>query len=342
MDLLHSCTILLSNVRSIHLSFHRVTGGAFDWDAHDTGGDVGDCGTTTNRGNDQIQTDENGVSKHNRRERKPPKIMTREQFYKIRPKVPRISKTDRRRFYAAAFAEAYNSCDFDKIWEFVSTYCTKDVLFVHRWVGSELYLNFPKYLEIRGIESVVEYWFSRCMIVPDLVFELKETKLYVRSDGISTVLSSFSIVCTRLYDGEISDSIICRPAVDSESNDQNDEERAEQICNRVFDKLKQILLHHTANEKSNNNSQSAIESDSSSKKRKLASDDERIDLFANEDMKIIGVQAPVSSPDLLVVAPSPRKRMPKHTSITLQGTVTLHLNLDHKIRQVDLTFALQQ
>ena len=282
--------------------------------------------------------------------------MTREQFYKIRPKVPRISKGDPRRLYAAAFGDAYNSCDFDKIWEFVSTYCAKDVLFVHRWVGTELYLNFPKYLEVRGIESVAEYWFSRCLVAPDLVLELKETKLYVRSDGISTVLSSFTIVCTRLYDGEISDSIICRPASDnySEITKQNEEERAEQICNRVFDKLKQILLLHTATEKSSNVSLSSssstamlstgkldTESDSN-KRRRMDYANERIDLFANEDMRNIGVQAPTTSPSLYGSLPAARKRMPKHTSITLQGTVTLHLNVDHKIRQMDLTFALQQ
>jgi hypothetical protein len=279
-------------------------------------------------------------SKYQKRTGKEPKIMSREQFYKIRPKIPRISKGDPRRLYASAFAEAYNSCDFDEIWEFVSTYCTKDVLFIHRWVGSDLYLNFPKYLEVRGIESVAEYWFSRCLVAPDLVLELKETKLYVRSDGISTVLSSFTIVCTRLYDGEISDSIICAAATSNQQShlrSTSSEDRAEYICNRVFDNLKKILLQHTANEKA----KEAMMLETQSKKRRINQDDGRIDLFSGEDMKQIGVAAPISTPVLGNSHAAARKRLPKNASVTLLGTVTLHLDVDHKIRQMDLTFALQ-
>ena len=330
--------------------------------------------------------------------------LTRQQFYKMRPKAPRISKHDPRRAYASAFAAAYNSCDFDHIWEFVTTYCTKDILFVTRWVGSELYVNFPKYLEVRGIESVSEYWFSRCIIVPDYILELKETKLYVRSDGISTVLTSFTILATRLYDGEISDSIICRPAsdqnfattapavvelgeiVDNESDniapaaiavvdsehhappviknpngngqdgsgiesgyESEEAERVEKICNRVFDKLKKILVQHTAIEKRKattgstttdpTNSNTEGEKDDSDCKRRKVEDstDGRIDLFAHE-----GMAGEVGSSTVMNSAATPRKRLPSNKSITLLGTATLHLNVDHKIHQMDLTFSLQE
>ena len=294
------------------------------------------------------------------------KPLTKEQFYKIRPKVPRISKGDPRRLYAAAFGDAYNSCDFDKIWEFVSTYCAKDVLFVHRWVGTELYLNFPKYLEVRGIESVAEYWFSRCLVAPDLVLELKETKLYVRSDGISTVLSSFTIVCTRLYDGEISDSIICRPAVDADlqrdqrgygsgggnnSGGESDGEfivsslsrhnsedltvgnggsgKPEEICNRVLEKVERILCKVEPPPKRRTIG-----------KRKM-SDDSLTDVDINSS-GMNGSGASSESTFVNSTSSSSRKRMPKDTSITLLGTVTLHLNEDFKIRQIELNFALQQ
>jgi hypothetical protein len=268
------------------------------------------------------------------------KTMTREQFYKIRPKLPRISKTDPRRLYAAAFGDAYNSCDFEEIWDFVSNYCTKDVLFIHRWVGTELYLNFPKYLEVRGIESVAEYWYSRCLVAPDLVLENKETKLYVRSDGISTVLSSFTIVCTRLYDGEISDSIICRPADDaaglavrnSSASGESDEDRnsptlnetqsrPEDIYNRVWKKVDRILCRVEPPPKRRALSMS-----------KTPEEEEAISISTATTC------ATISSTE----QPSHRKRMPKDQSITLLGTVTLHLNVDFKIRQIELNFALQQ
>ena len=302
------------------------------------------------------------------------KPMTREQFYKIRPKLPRIAKGDPRRSYAAAFAEAYNSCDFEKIWEFVSTYCTKDVLFIHRWVGSESYLNFPKYLEVRGIESVSEYWFSRCMIAPDMVLEMKETKLYVRSDGISTVLSSLTFVCTRLYDGEISDSIICRPAVDpdllaessateaAQSNQGNppstnaatasgylsshsvdydsdnkslksatksdvDDSKPEEICNRVLEKMELIL--------------SKVEPPP--KKRIVGIKRKQGEETADGDIKSCAEQNSVTSAETTEseALVNGRKRLPKYTSITVLGTVTLHLNQEHKIRTIELNFALQ-
>ncbi len=273
-----------------------------------------------------------------------PFIMSRGQFYRMRPKPPRISKTDPRRAYAGAFAAAYNSSDFDEIWAFVNTYCTQDILFVTRWVGSELYVNFPRYLEVRGIESVSEYWFSRCIIVPDYILELKETKLFVRSDGISTVLTSFTILATRLYDGEISDAIICQPATDvlpiattSKSESQaaeptkveegivpheptpEDIERADRIYNRVFDKLKSILVQQT-------------KLDKQTQKSGTVSQDNRVDLFAKDGNKETTVPEPSSG----------RKRLPSNKSITLYGTATLHLNVDHKIHQMDLTFSLEE
>jgi len=299
--------------------------------------------------------------------------MTREQFYKIRPKMPRISKADPRRSYAAGFAAAYNSCDFDKIWEYVSTYCTKDVLFIHRWVGSEQYLNFPACLEIRGIESVAEYWFSRCVIVPDLVVELKETKLFVRSDGLSTVLSSFTIVCTRLYDGIVSDSLICRPAVDSDltsgstidlkgntisggsvisgggemldadgnrsrsntATTDMDDFKPELINSRVMEKLEYILMRC---EPIDPKKISIVPS-----KRKYSEDG-----ISTESMLSAASQPKSLSPSTSSSSPppsssnGPRKRMPLDTAITLLGTVTLHINKDQKIRQIELTFALKQ
>lgn len=142
------------------------------------------------------------------------KRISREQFYKIRPKIPKIHKTDIRRTYAAAYADAYNSCDFDTIWDFLSSHCVRNIVFAQKWSGADQYTNFPRHLELVGKENVAEYWFSRCLLVPDLAMQLTDTKLYVRSDGLSTVASAFSIRGTRMYDGEISDAIICQTNVE--------------------------------------------------------------------------------------------------------------------------------
>ena len=233
--------------------------------------------------------------------------------------MPRISKSDPRRLLATKFAEAYNSCDFDTIWEFVSSHSTKDVVFVHKWVGEETYTNFPPHLEIRSVENVAEYWFSRCVIVPDLVVELKDTKLYVRSDGLSTVLSSFHINCTRLYDGHVSDSLICKPVEGAENGeaksvDEFDSASSEDsvpdlINDRVLEKLDIILLNCTPPPRR--------------RKRSLENaDSTSVDGLTNGKV-------------------SERKIIPSGTAITLLGTITLQLNQDQKIKQFELTFALK-
>lgn len=270
-----------------------------------------------------------------------PKLMTREQFYKIRPKMPKIPKADPRRQYAAAFAEAYNSCDFDKIWEFISTHSTPDAVFVHRWVGKEQYLNFPTFLSIKGWENISEYWFSRCVIVPDLVVELKETKLYVRSDGFSTVLSSFTINCTRLYDGLISHSLIVQAAAeigdttdnetrsvveDSESGSRSsDESKVEIIPDRVMEKFDRILLgcEPLPGKKKNN-------------KRKMS------DEFSITSEPVTPMVATTTikhdSPEITLN----KKVIPSGTGITLLGTITMQLDQESKVKHYEMTFALKQ
>jgi hypothetical protein len=268
-----------------------------------------------------------------------PKPMTKEQFYKIRPKLPRIKKGDPRRDYGAAYADAYNSCDFDEIWSFLDEHCVPDFTFIQQWVGTEQYLNFPAHLEIKGIDAVAEYWFSRCLLAPDLALQLKVTKLFVRSDGLSTVASSFSIQCTRLFDGELSDSlirtvatqaphsepVISAPVVETSdasvtSIDAPSDQKLDEICNRAIEKVDKFLL------------QSAPEHDQlTTLKRKRKRHDS---LDSEEDSSKTSVKSIKSDTH-------ERKRMPKDKTITLQGNVTMHLNEAHKIYRMEVSFALQ-
>lgn len=269
-----------------------------------------------------------------------PKPMTKEQFYKIRPKMPRINKSDPRRNYAAAYADAYNSCDFDVIWNFLNEHCVKDFTFIQKWVGAEQYLNFPLHLEIKGVDAAAEYWFSRCLLAPDLALSLKVTKLFVRSDGLSTVASSFIILCTRLFDGELSDSLIrtvaSQPSItdatsstvtsdaSTMSNDSADE-KLDVICNRAIEKVDRILL------------QSAPAHDPNfSLKRKR----KRHDSMDSDGDSQSESQTP--RPHMNHHHSNGRKRMPKDKTITLLGNVTMSVNEDKKIYRMEVSFALQQ
>lgn len=333
--------------------------------------------------------------------------MTREQFYKIRPRMPRISKNDPRRFYSAAFIAAFNACDFNKIWEFGQQFCTKDILYIHRFVGSESYFNFPKYIEKQGIEKMSEYWFSRCLLVPDYIVELKETKLYVRSDGISTVLSSFTIENTRLYDGEVSDAFICghaNPANVSDTSSlqylstsqatsgtslaEKHRTNPHLISNRVFERMKQILVSHRSNTSDqikdkllsnkrkyqdisppnnynnptySNTTNNNNNNDDSSNEFKEEYED-KIHLFYEKDFNLEMTSYHNHNPHNNITnntsntsnnnnnnnsqvcnpAPEniPKKKVPQGRNTTLISTVTMHLNKDNKIRQMEVTYDL--
>lgn len=276
--------------------------------------------------------------------------MTRAQFYKLRPKMPKITKADPRRQYASEFVEAFNSADFDVIWEFISTHSATDCVFVHRWEGKDQYLTFPTLLSLRGWENIAEYWFSRCVIAPDFVVQLKEAKLYVRSDGYSTVLGSFTINCTRLYDGLLTHSLIVQTAeakaeaeaegtvesnegkpmnvkmeeTDSHSSTTNpntsqtsEEAKAEVISDRVMERLDQILLNCAPLKE----------------KKKLSGKRKKRD-EVNEPITPSTVKSEGNS--------KVEKVIPSGTGITLLGTITMQLNQEMKVKHYDMTFALKQ
>lgn len=272
--------------------------------------------------------------------------------------MPKIAKSDPRRMLAQKFVEAYNSCDFDTIYDFVFENSIDDVLFINRWVGEEQYLNFPSYLEVRGIDNVAEYWFSRCVITPDLVIELRETKLYARSDGLSTIRCSFQAYCTRLYDGVISDSLICEPALKSkklesaikteEVSSASTEPKSNPtvLHDRVMEKFVKILLHcepipqqrrkrayeeagHVDDQKQHNTNESTEVSVTKELKTDQA--------IAPSNTAISSVSSGSNNEDRNTVV---KKLLPRGQSLTLLGTITMQLNKEQKIKQYEVTFAI--
>lgn len=258
--------------------------------------------------------------------------------------MPRINKTDIRRNYAAAYADAYNSCDFDVIYDFLSDYCVPDVLFIQKWVGSDQYLNFPQNLEFKGIDAAAEYWFSRCLLAPDLALQLKVTKLFVRSDGFSSIASSFTILCTRLFDGELSDSLIRTVAADDSTKTStprsssastgpaggtfeednasalsanSSDEKLDTICNRAIEKVEKVLLQSTPKH-------DPVFSLNRKRKHRDSIDSDGDSLLQSSESH------------------GSKRRMPKDKTITLLGNVTMSLNEDKKIYRLEVSFALKQ
>ncbi len=43
------------------------------------------------------------------------------------------------------------------------------------WIGDEQYVNFPRHLELQGIDAAAEYLFGRCLLAPDLVIEVSDS-----------------------------------------------------------------------------------------------------------------------------------------------------------------------
>lgn len=140
-----------------------------------------------------------------------------------------IPKNDKRRTYAKVFADAFNSCDVKTLFKYLETYCTKDCLLIQQCIGKENPF-IPKYVEVVGINAILEFWRSLFMTVPDALMVMLESKLRVKhirpqvvainsnSSGssarevtkgerhagpdtveVSCIVSSFSFTGTKLY-----------------------------------------------------------------------------------------------------------------------------------------------
>lgn len=203
-------------------------------------------------------------------------------------------------------------------------------MWINRWAGKELYMNYPKYLQVRGLDKVAEYWFSRCLLTPDLIMELKETKLYVRSDGYSTIRSSFIGYCTRLYDTKVSDALQNDAGIMKEKEDPKEleayqhgeitipaseiETDPEVVHDRVMNKFVTILLNSEPMPRR--------------KKRTLEEHQQQ--------------QEDDPSTPFSITSEEDKKVLPRGTSITLLGSITLQLDLQQKIKIIEVAFALKK
>jgi hypothetical protein len=147
-----------------------------------------------------------------------------------------LSKNDKRRTYAKAFSEVFNSGDAKQLLNFLEANCTPTCEVIQSCVVKENpYI--PKHVEVKGIKAIYNFWLNTFLTVPDCLLVLLETKLRIkntatanrqnatgrtidgeviqtimsaaisRAEG-SSIVSSFSFTGTKLYDLDMKGAII--------------------------------------------------------------------------------------------------------------------------------------
>lgn len=127
-----------------------------------------------------------------------------------KPRKPTVDKNDPRRFLITEILEAYNSSDINTIWRFLQTRATEDVVLRMLADGdvSGLMPALQKTPVVCGREQVCEYWYAHTVAIPDDVMVAEETKLYVRSDGTGTLMSSVSVSGAPVLNNDVIDGML--------------------------------------------------------------------------------------------------------------------------------------
>jgi hypothetical protein len=107
-----------------------------------------------------------------------------------------VSANDIRAQYSHIFARAYNHGDRDGLMNLLNTYCTDDVICVYKYVGKECPYG-PMYTELVGKNVIIEYWELCFVAVPDMIFNLHETKIRVLPNNCCVVISKFTSTGTK-------------------------------------------------------------------------------------------------------------------------------------------------
>lgn len=107
-----------------------------------------------------------------------------------------IPESDIRAQYSHIFAHAYNNSDRDSLMNLLNTYCTDDVSCVYKFVGKQSPYG-PMYTELVGKNVIIEYWELCFVAVPDLVFQLHETKIRVLPNSCCVIISKFTSTGTK-------------------------------------------------------------------------------------------------------------------------------------------------
>lgn len=109
-----------------------------------------------------------------------------------------VSDNDVRRKYPTIFSEAFNNFDRFAFGEILKLYCEDDLLAIYEFVGHNPFGS-PRYIEVRGRETVVAFWDNLFTTVPDSVFNLHSTKYKVLPNDYTSITCAFSFRGTKVY-----------------------------------------------------------------------------------------------------------------------------------------------
>lgn len=111
--------------------------------------------------------------------------------------IPKIVKRDIRRRYLAMFCNVMNSYDFELIDSFFRRFCLPDV----KLVSEQRLGPLTPYLELRGVDVIVDYHSAMLQTSPDKVTRAFEIKLRQNSDspGKVEIFGHFSVSHTSFY-----------------------------------------------------------------------------------------------------------------------------------------------
>jgi hypothetical protein len=97
------------------------------------------------------------------------------------------------------FTHAYNTCDRQGLLYHLTTYCTPDVSCVYKYIGNQSPYG-PMYIELFGIEAVINYWDLVFCAIPDSVFENHATKIRMLPNGKAAIVTKYMFTGTKLCD----------------------------------------------------------------------------------------------------------------------------------------------
>lgn len=109
-----------------------------------------------------------------------------------------VSDNDIRRKYPTIFSEAFNNFDRFEFGEILKLYCEDDLLAIYEFVGHNPFGS-PRYMEVRGRETVVTFWDSLFTTIPDSVFNVHSTKYKVLPNDYTSITCAFSFRGTKVY-----------------------------------------------------------------------------------------------------------------------------------------------
>jgi hypothetical protein len=109
-----------------------------------------------------------------------------------------IPDHDIRTKFPDIFCTAFNNYDREKYAHIIKNYCEEELLVIYDYVGFNPY-NWPKYLEVRGRDTVVVFWDTLLTSYPDSIFQIHATKYKVLPNDFTAVVCSFSFKGTKIY-----------------------------------------------------------------------------------------------------------------------------------------------